>query len=394
MASYLWYGVDADQQQQQGLLQAQSDSHLCSLLAQQGVDLQRHFRITFWHRRPYAVPSKVACELLQQWQQLLTADIPLLDCVRLALPSQPSTPLRWQLWLVYQGLQQGNQFTQLLAEQRLLPAYQVAILAAGEGQADLASAMGQIIHQQQQIMSITQRIKRHLIMPGITLLAGIVVCILVLFLLIPNIVQLVANSGSSLPTATQWLIGMANWLQHYGLQLVSGIGAAIIVIGVFLTTTNGRRWGQQIMTLIPLWGSIYKLQNECLMLQLLAGSLGSGVPILVALEHCQNAARDRTLAKQIANIHKLLTSGRLLSEACAQSGWREAQVVMLRLAEKTGDLESAFKFMSQQLESQLFDLINYITKLIEPLATLFVATLVGGLVIAIYLPLMQMGSLL
>ncbi|HCI02851.1 MAG TPA: type II secretion system protein F, partial [Oceanospirillaceae bacterium] len=59
-----------------------------------------------------------------------------------------------------------------------------------------------------------------------------------------------------------------------------------------------------------------------------------------------------------------------------------------------GDLESAFKFMSQQLESQLFDLINYMTKLIEPLTTLLVATLVGGLVIAIYLPLMQMGSLL
>jgi type II secretory pathway component PulF len=394
MASYLWYGVDADQHQQQGLLQAQSVSHVCSLLAQQGIDLQRHFRITFWHRRPYSLPSKVACELLQQWRQLLTADIPLLDCVRLALPSQASTPLRWQLWLVYQGLQQGNQFTQLLAQQRLLPAYQVAILAAGEGQADLAGAMGQIIHQQQQIMSITQLIKRHLIMPGITLLAGIVVCILVLFLLIPNIVQLVANSGSSLPTATQWLLGTANWLQHYGLQLVSGIGTAIIVIGVLLSTVNGRRWGQQIMTLVPLWGSLYKLQNECLILQLLAGSLGSGVPILVALEHCQNAARDRTLAKQIANIHKLLTSGRLLSEACEQSGWRESQVAMLRLAEKTGDLESAFKFMSQQLESQLFDLINYITKLIEPLTTLFVATLVGGLVIAIYLPLMQMGSLL
>jgi type II secretory pathway component PulF len=394
MASYLLYGVDADQHQQQGLLQAQSVSHVCSLLAQQGIDLQRHFRITFWHRRPYSLPSKVACELLQQWRQLLTADIPLLDCVRLALPSQASTPLRWQLWLVYQGLQQGNQFTQLLAQQRLLPAYQVAILAAGEGQADLAGAMGQIIHQQQQIMSITQLIKRHLIMPGITLLAGIVVCILVLFLLIPNIVQLVANSGSSLPTATQWLLGTANWLQHYGLQLVSGIGTAIIVIGVLLSTVNGRRWGQQIMTLVPLWGSLYKLQNECLILQLLAGSLGSGVPILVALEHCQNAARDRTLAKQIANIHKLLTSGRLLSEACEQSGWRESQVVMLRLAEKTGDLESAFKFMSQQLESQLFDLINYITKLIEPLTTLFVATLVGGLVIAIYLPLMQMGSLL
>lgn len=67
---------------------------------------------------------------------------------------------------------------------------------------------------------------------------------------------------------------------------------------------------------------------------------------------------------------------------------------MLRVAENTGDLESAFKFMSQQLESQLFDLINYMTKLIETLTTLLVATLVGGLVIAIYLPLMQTGSLL
>lgn len=394
MASYLWYGIDADQQQQQGLIQAQGVSHLRSLLAQQGVGLNQHFRITFWHRRPYSVPSKVACELLQQWRQLLIANIPILDCMSLALPSQSSITLRWQLWLLYQGLQQGNQFSQLLRQQRLLPTYQVAILAAGERQADLASAMGQIIRQQQQIISISQRIKRNLIMPGITLIAGIVVCMLVLFLLIPNIVQLVASSGSSLPLATQWLLGAVKWLQQNGLLIIFGLGTVMLGIGLLLCTSIGRRWVRRILTFIPIWGAICKLQNECLMLQLLAGSQGSGVPILLALEQCQNAARDRTLAKQIANIHQALTSGLLLSEACAQSGWRESQVIMLRVAENTGDLESAFNFMSQQLESQLFDLINYMTKLIEPLTTLLVATLVGGLVIAIYLPLMQMGSLL
>lgn len=102
--------------------------------------------------------------------------------------------------------------------------------------------------------------------------------------------QLVASSGSSLPLATQWLLGAAKWLQQNGLLIIFGLSTVMLVIGLLLCTSIGRKWGRGILTFIPLWGAISKLQNECLMLQLLAGSQGSGVPILLALEQCQKAS--------------------------------------------------------------------------------------------------------
>jgi type II secretory pathway component PulF len=364
------------------------------VLALQGVQLKHYFRMTVWQRRRCCIPPLAACELLQQWQQLLAAGLPLLDCVRLAMPRRPSVTLRWQLWLLQDQLQQGYQLASILAQHRLLPTYQIALLAAGERQANIGKAMGQIVQQQRQTIAMTKRLKRSLLMPGITLLAGVAVCVVILSLLVPNIVSLVQVGGTSMPTATRWLLALSDWLLQFGHHLLTAGGVVLLLGGLFFSTHYGQALGRRIPAWIPFWSPIYKLQNEYFVMQLLASSQMSGVPILAALEQCQQACRSVTVAQQLQITRQLLATGVGLSEAFAQAGCQESQVVMLRLAERTGDLASVCQHISQQLEAQLSDQIERLSQLLEPLITACVAVLVGGLVIAIYLPLMQMGSLL
>ncbi|MDP6189577.1 MAG: type II secretion system F family protein, partial [Gammaproteobacteria bacterium] len=262
MACYLWYGEDTSLQLQQGVLQARGVSHLGCQLAQQGVQLKRQFRITAWQRRRSAIKPLVACELLQQWQQLLAAGLPLLDCVRLAMPQQPSITLRWQLWLLQDRLQQGHQLSSVFAEQQLLPAYQIALLAAGERQADIGKVMGQLARQQHQTMAIAKQLKRSLLMPAITLAAGLLVCVLMLLFLVPNLASLVQSDQHSIPTATRWLLAISNGLRQSGPQLLLAGALMLSLSGLFISSQYGQVLARKIPAWLPVWRTIYQLQNE------------------------------------------------------------------------------------------------------------------------------------
>jgi len=129
-------------------------------------------------------------------------------------------------------------------------------------------------------------------------------------------------------------------------------------------------------------------------MQLLASSVASGVPILAALKQAQRACLSRRLVKQLLALQTNLQSGLGLSQAFAQADFSDVQVAMLQVAEETGDLADIFQRLCDQLQQRLVDKITTFSMLLEPVITISLAILVGSLVVSIYLPLMQLGSLL
>ena len=394
MADYLWYGEDYKLQQCQGVMLGRSFMQLRSELAMQGVQLHACHRVWFWQRRSRPLNTKAALRLFLQWQRLLEAGLPLFDCVKLAKPKQPTGILRWQLWLLQQGLQHGYTLSQICKQQGLLPNYQVAVLAAGEHQSNLALALQQLAQQQLQTVALLKKLKTSLMMPAITLGTGVLVCILILLFLVPNIASLVAHSQAPIPVATQWLLNASTGLHQYGRLLLICLCSLVVFLVAIRRTRIGQRLGALLLANIPVWRSVYLLQSQYLVMQLLASSLASGLPLLQALELCRSASSNRKLARQLQSIASHLQSGVGLSQAFTRGGFDDSQVVMLRLAEKSGDLAGAFHRLSEHLCQALSDKINIMTSLLEPMITGFLALVVGSLVVAIYLPLMQMGSLL
>ncbi|HCH25221.1 MAG TPA: hypothetical protein DE179_13100 [Oceanospirillaceae bacterium] len=394
MADYLWYGEDNKLQQCQGMMVDRSVWQLRSELANQGIHLRACYRVWFWHRRTNVIDTKATLPLFLQWQRLLAAGLPLFDCVRLAKPKRPTGRLRWQLWLLQQGLQQGYTLSQICAQQGLLANYQVALLAAGEQQSNLALALQQLAQQQQQTAALLKKLRTSLMMPAITLGVGIVVCILILLFLVPNIASLVAHSQAPIPLATQYLLTASTSLHQYGRLWLMWLCGLVVVLFAISKTPRGQGLGSLLLAHIPGWRGVYLLQSQYLVMQLLASSLASGLPLLQGLELCRRACANRKLARQLQSIANYLQSGVSLSQAFTQGGFDDTQVVMLRLAEKSGDMAGVFDHLSEQLRQALGDKIDTITRLLEPMITSFLALVVGSLVVAIYLPLMQMGSLL
>ncbi len=394
MADYLWYGEDERLHSCQGITWGQSIAQLRAELALQGVRLQSYYRLAYWHRRRRLMNAGAAADLFLQWQRLLAAGLPLLECIALAVPRQMNMPLRWQLCMLQQHLQQGYTLSQICERQRLLPAYQIAMLAAGEKQSDLGKALGSLAEQQLQTMQLLKKLKRNLIMPAITLAAGALVCVLILLFLVPNIASLVAHSEAPIPIATQWLLGASSWLHMSGKLLMISLLLLLGALVLGLKTSRGRAIRSALLAWLPGWKGIYQVQGQLLVMQLLASSLASGIPILEALQLCQRAAPNAKLAKRVQIICQCLQSGMGLSRAFTKAGFEEQQVVMLRLAEQSGDLAGACQHLSNQLEQRLEDKMAIFSSLLEPLITSFLALLVGSLVVAIYLPLMQMGSLM
>ena len=394
MADYLWYGENAQLRSCQGVARGQSIAQLRAELTIQGVRLQNCYRLRHWHRRRRLINATAAADLFLQWQRLLAAGLPLLECISLAVPRQMTMPLRWQLWLLQEYLRQGYTLSQICEQQGLLPAYQVAMLAAGENQSALGQALAALAQQQLQTMQLLKQLKRNLLMPAITLVAGALVCVLILLFLVPNIASLVAHSEAPIPTATQWLLFASAWLHEHGQLLLLGLLLGVLVIVLGLKSHRASAVGALLLTCLPGWKGIYQLQSQLLVMQLLAASLTSGIALLEALQLSQRAVPHAKLASRLHIICQCLQSGMGVSRAFTKAGFAEDQVVMLRLAEQSGDLAGACQHLSKQSQRQLEDKMAMLSSLLEPLITSLLALLVGSLVVAIYLPLMQMGSLM
>ncbi|MDP6165973.1 MAG: type II secretion system F family protein [Gammaproteobacteria bacterium] len=394
MVSFLWYGEDIALKPCQGVAKVRQIVHLRSQLAQQGVHLKSQFRLRFWHTRPSPIASVALAELCLQWQRLLMAGLPLLESVQLARPSNPTPTLRWQLWVIQSGMQQGYSLSQVCAQYKLLNGYQVGLLEAGENHSNIGQAMGLLASQQTQRTDLIKQLKRSLLMPTITLIAGAVVCLMIVLLLVPNIASLVQHSQQPIPVATQWLLWASAWLQTYGQGLLGFIVLTLITTILLLKSPLGRRCRDLIGPWVPLWRVFFQLQSQILVMQLLASSVASGVPILAALKQAQRACLSRRLVKQLLALQTNLQSGLGLSQAFAQADFSDVQVAMLQVAEETGDLADIFQRLCDQLQQRLVDKITTFSMLLEPVITISLAILVGSLVVSIYLPLMQLGSLL
>ena len=394
MTDYLWYGEDAHLRLRSGMQYSPSVLQLRTELAQQGVQLQSYYRLMPWHKRRRHIEAPAAAQLFLQWQRLLAAGLPFLECVILAVPRQVTVALRWQLWLIQKYLRQGHTLSQICTQQNLLPKYQIAMLAAGERQSNLGNALGLLAQQQMQNLELLKKLKRNLLMPAITLAAGVLVCVLILLFLVPNIASLVAHSEASIPAATQWLLAASSWLHVYGEYLLISLTLIVGLLVLVLKTHKGKVLRAACLAWLPGWQGIYQLQSQLLVIQLLATSLASGLPLLTALEMSLRASPNSKLAARVELICECLQSGMGLSQAFTKAGFAEEQVVMLRLAEQSGDVAGAFQHLSVQLQQRLVEKLDTFTALLEPLITSLLALLVGALVVAIYLPLMQMGSLL
>ena len=399
MAYFLWSGIDNMRQHQQGVQAAANKVEVIHIMALQGVFLSKVWRIWPWQRRYIPMSLFMSAALFKQWGRMLQAGLNITDCIALAMPAKPTMQLRWQLCQLEQRLQQGEQLSQALQQVKLVPTYQATLLSAAEQAGQLCLVLQQMAKQQASFAQLIKNCRKSLLMPAITLSVGILISILLLIGLVPNISGLVATGEAEIPVATQWLIALSEALQNHGATMVQWLILIVVMTGLVLQLPVSSKYiipmlKNRVLYRLPIIHSMVLKQQIVHLLQLLWVSQSSGVPLIQLLSIFNSASDSDAMQKKTGLLRESLLAGNTLSDAFSAAEFEESLVRMLMMGERTGDLNNAFKQMAEDADNQLQESMLNIRNLLEPLITLFLALLVGGLVVAIYLPLMQLGSLI
>ena len=392
---WLWYGLDANHVQSSGARQCLNRQRLCFDLALEVIQLDRAQHLWPWQRYwPKRIDDKHLQSLLGQWSQLLSAGLPLLTCITLVYLEQASGRLRYELIQLQSALLTGATFSQSLSLSGIFPPTIVQLVAAGEASGELADLLTQVHLQQTRQANLKRRFKRSLFMPLVTLLSGGIVSMLIVYWVVPQVANLYAAGSYELPALTQWLLTFSHTAkENMGNILVTFILAYISLKWLWFIP-NIRVRLEWVLWQFPGIGRLMHLHSQADVFLVLSLTFKAGVPLLDCLMLAANASSWQHISRDLKNATLRLQQGQRLSQILTNMSWQPQALQLIRVGESAGDLALSFTQLQGYYEAQVIGQSQWLEQLLEPVLLIVVALFVGLILVALYLPLFQMGQMM
>jgi type IV pilus assembly protein PilC len=270
----------------------------------------------------------------------------------------------------------------------------VNLVAAGEAGGILDTILQRLSQHMEKSQKLMRRIKGAMSYPIIVLLiAGIVVTVL-LTKVIPVFEKMFKDfGGGKLPGPTQLVIDLSNAMRHYLPYIVVGIVLLITSWKAILRTRKGRLAWDGMLLKLPILGMVLRKTVVARFTRTMGTLLSSGVPILDAMEIVGKTAGNVVVQDGIMFVRARISEGKDMSTPLMETGLMPPMVVqMISVGEQTGALDAMLSKLADFYEEEVDVAVAAMTSMLEPLLMVFLGTIVGGLVIAMYLPIFQMAD--
>lgn len=390
---YLWQALDQAGQLQRGECLAQTQQEVYQQLFSQR--LQPLSVVTA--RRWRAPDPQQPIALTRQLATLLQAGLPLIDSLHLLAEEQRDPHWRYILRDITERLMQGESFASASAQhQPPLPPLFAPLLALGELTGQLEQCCWRLAQLQEQRAELQQKVSSALRYPlFICALAGLI-CLLMLLLVLPEFAAIYRSFDAPLPWLTQRLLTLSAVLATYGPLLLLCLGLSVLLYRRQLRRHPGwRSYQERYLLLLPLFGPL--LRGNCLsqLFYTLAMTQRSGLPLLQGLEACAQATQSHAYRQALLRIYQLVAQGTPLHIAIGQSPlFPPLCQQLIRVGEASGTLDTLLEQLAQWHQRQTLTLATELAQQLEPALMIVVGVIVGGLLIAMYLPIFQLGSVL
>lgn len=393
--TYHWQGIDKNGHYQQGLISAETtflaktklQSRGCSRVKVQSIHLNQRFHS--------AIPREIFNQWYSQLADLLEAGIPLLQALKTLAENMRHRHLKIITHQLYMKVAQGASFAEALkAYPKHFTSLARTMVLVGEETGQLGQLLKNFATYQQAEHARARQFKKALLYPFIVLIAAVLATILMLVFVVPKFTRMFENLDATLPMITQWVIKISLWLQTHGMSIFISFGLITLLGGLLVKKWRKARWLFSYAFLkLPLIGRLQILQFYANTCTILGFSLTAGIPLLKALE--MNAQQIKCLPLQNAWVTLInrVQKGCLLSVAFTHFPYSQSFLKqMVQIGEQTGSLHSMFSQAGHYFQSNLKNLSEKLTALIEPLMITLLGLIVGGLILAMYLPIFQLGQ--
>jgi type IV pilus assembly protein PilC len=342
----------------------------------------------------YKLPLGELAIFTQQLASLLTAGLPLVQCLE-ALQDQTEDPY-FQVVIrdVRADISSGNSFSSAVRKfPRSFPSLFISMVEAGEASGGLAEILGKVAGYFESTVKLTKKVKSAMTYPIAVIGLAIALVNVLLIFVIPVFAAMFADFGAKLPAPTQALIDLSDFLKHWWWAILIGVYGAFWFLGKYTSTPAGRRQKDRFLVRAPIFGNLIHKIALSRFCRTYATLIRSGVPILRTLEIVAAASGKVQIEDACTEIAKHVSQGGQVSEVLATNSFFPPMMKhMVKAGESTGNVDGMMTKISDFYDVECEATVGALTSLIEPLLIVFLGVVVGGIVMAMFLPIFQLGA--
>lgn len=405
MPTFLWEGKTAQGKVLKGEVEAPSLDAVLTVLRnrrirpnptrirEKGTGFDREITIPGFGEK---VSARDVSVFTRQFATMIDAGLPIVQCLDILSVQTESKALRNTVRTIKQDVEGGATLAEALRKHpKIFDDLYVNMVDAGEVGGVLNTILNRIAQFIEKANKLKKKVKGAMIYPCAIVAVAIIVVTILLIFVIPVFAELYGSMGKALPAPTQITINISDWLRgniHYMIFALVGV---IVGIKAYYKTEQGKMNIDRLLLRLPIIGDLLRKVAVARFSQNMAILLSSGVPILDGLAITAKTAGNKVVEKAIMDSRVSISQGKTVAEPLKESNIFPPMVCqMVAIGENTGGLDNMLKKVAEFYEEEVDDAVANLTALMEPMIMVVLGVILGGLVISMYLPIFQLGSLM
>ena len=405
MPTFLWEGKTAQGKIIRDEIEASSREAVFAILRERrirpiptrirekGAGMEKEIRIPGFSE---SVKPKEVAVFTRQFAAMIDAGLPIVQCLSIQGEQTQNKTFRRTLLAIRKDVEGGTTLAEALRKHpRIFDDLYVNMVEAGEMGGALHTILNRIALFIEKANKLKKKVKGAMIYPSSILGVAVIVVSVLMIFVIPVFAELYGSMGKALPAPTQIAINISNVFVAYWYLIFGSMIGVVVAIKLYHKTPAGHMHIDRLLLRMPIIGDLLRKVAVARFSQNMSILLSSGVPILDGLAITARTAGNKVIEKAIMESRVSISQGRTVADPLRESKVFPPMVCqMVAVGETTGGLDVMLKKVAELYEDEVDDAVTNLTALMEPMIMVFLGVILGGLVIAMYLPIFQMGSLI
>ncbi len=394
---FIWEGFDKQRNKTKGELTANSETIARAELRKMGIRVLKvkpKPKSMFSKRAQKITPGDIAV-FSRQLATMLEAGVPLVQSFEIIGKGHENASMSEMLLSVKADIEGGDTLAQALGRKNLyFDDLFCNLVDAGEQAGVLESLLDKIATYKEKSESIKKKVKKALTYPISVLVVAFVVTAILLIFVVPVFEDLFKGFGADLPSFTKFVISLSEWMQTWWWVIVGVIFATVYTFGYFKKRSKAfNHLLDRTMLKIPVVGMILDKSAIARFARTLSTMSAAGVPLVEALDSVAGACGNIVFHDAVMQMKEDVATGQQLQFSMSQVGIFPHMVIqMVAIGEESGSIDAMLDKVADFYEEEVDNLVDNLSSLMEPIIMSVLGILVGGLIVAMYLPIFKLGA--
>jgi len=400
MPKFNWEGKSRSGAVQKGVMEATSAALVEAQLKRYGLagitvkEEGKRFELKLPGFGGGKIETKDLVVFTRQFATMIDSGLPLVQCLDILASQQENKTFKTILYKVKEDVESGSTFADALEKHpQAFDQLFVNLIAAGEVGGILDTILSRLAAYIEKAMKLKKQVKGAMVYPVTIMVIAVVVIGVILVFVIPTFAKMFADFGGDLPAPTKFVIALSNFMKKYVIVIIGAFFLIRFTLAKYYATSKGRKLIDTLALKAPIVGPLIRKVSVAKFTRTLGTMISSGVPIMDGLEIVAKTAGNKVVEEAIYKVRQAISEGKTMAEPLAASGVFPPMVVqMISVGEATGAMDTMLNKIADFYDDEVDDAVGAMTAMMEPLLMVFLGTTVGGLVVAMYLPIFKLAG--